>query len=67
MTEEQIEELGFERLDSEYEFGWYHRNDNPETIYESLSKNFEEVLFYINNVEQFRINFIVFVRGEIEQ
>lgn len=67
MTEEQIEELGFKRLDSEYESGWYHINDNPEEIYKELSKRYEEILFYINNVEQFRINYIVFVRGEIEQ
>ena len=66
MTEEQIKELGFEKLDSEYESGWYNVNHDPEKIYEALSKNFEEVLFYINNVEQFRVNFIVFVRGEIE-
>lgn len=66
MTEEQIEELGFEKLDSEYEYGWYNVNHDPEKIYEALSKDFEEVLFYVNNVEQFRVNFIVFVRGEIE-
>lgn len=66
MTEEQIKDLGFEKLDSEYESGWYNVNHDPEKIYEALSKNFEEVLFYINNVEQFRVNFIVFVRGEIE-
>lgn len=67
MTEEQIEELGFKKLDNEYERGLYNINDNPETIYKALSKDFEEVLFYINNVEQFRINFIAFVRGEIKQ
>jgi|SRR5690606_26542128 len=66
MTEEQIKELGFKKLNSEYEYGWYNVNHDPEKIYEALSKNFEEVLFYINNVEQFRVNFIVFVRGEIE-
>lgn len=66
MTEEQIKELGFKKLNGEYEYGWYNVNHDPEKIYEALSKNFEEVLFYINNVEQFRVNFIVFVRGEIE-
>lgn len=66
MTEEQIEELGFKKLNSEYEYGWYNVNHDPEKIYEALSKDFEEILFYVNNVEQFRVNFIVFVRGEIE-
>lgn len=66
MTEEQIEALGFEKLDAEYENGWYHVEDDPEEVYDKLSEHYHEVLFYINNVEQFRINFIVFVRGEIE-
>jgi len=65
LTEEQIEALGFERIGREFEDGWYHVNDDPQEIYEKLSESYNEVLFYINNVEQFRINFIVFVRGEI--
>lgn len=67
LSEEDIEKLGFIKLNNEYESGWYSVNHDPEKIYESLSKDFKEVLFYVNNVEQFRINFIVFVRGEIEQ
>lgn len=64
MTEEQVESLGFKKIGKEYEDGWYHVNDDPEEILEKLSSKFEEVLFFINNVEQFRINFITFVRGE---
>lgn len=65
LTEEQIEGLGFTKLDNEYENGWYHVEDSPEEIYDRLKNHYDEVLFYINNVEQFRINFVVFVRGEI--
>src|SRR5690606_18920411 len=64
LSEVDIEHLGFTKIDEEYEDGWYHVNDNPEVIYNNLKDRFEEVLFYVNNVEQFRINFIVFVRGE---
>lgn len=67
MTEKQIKALGFEKLETEYENGWYHTEDNPEEIYEKLSEHYDEVLFFINNVEQFRLNFVVFVRGEIER
>lgn len=65
ITEEQLEALGFERVGEEFESGWYHKEDNPEEIYEKLSEYYKEVVFFINNVEQFRINFITFVRGKI--
>jgi hypothetical protein len=65
VTEKQLEELGFEKIGEEYEDGWYHVNDDPEAIYNRLSERFEEVVFLISNVEQFRINFVTFVRGEI--
>lgn len=67
ITEDQLEELGFERVGEEFESGWYHKEDSPEEIYEKLSQDYEEVVFLINNVEQFRINFVTFVRGEIER
>lgn len=67
LTEQQIENLGFERVGREFEDGWHHVNDDPQAIYDELSERYEEVLFYINNVEQFGINFIVFVRGEIDE
>jgi hypothetical protein len=66
MSEEQIKSLGFEKPDAEYENGWYHVEDKPEEVYDKLKDSYDEVLFYINNVEQFRINFVVFVRGEVE-
>jgi hypothetical protein len=65
VSEEQLEQLGFERINEEYESGWYHKEDNPEEIYDKLSDKYEEIVFFINNVEQFRINFVTFVRGEI--
>lgn len=65
ISEEQLESLGFEKVGERYESGWYHVNDNPEEIYEKLSQSYEEVVFLINNVEQFRINFVTFVRGEL--
>lgn len=67
MTEEQIEALGFEKLDEEYQNGWYNRNDDPKQIYDALSDRFSEILFFIDGVGQFHIDFGVFVRGEIEE
>ena len=64
ITEERLEELGFKRVGEEFESGWYHKEDSPEEIYEKLSQKYDEVVFFISNVEQFRINFVTFVRGE---
>jgi hypothetical protein len=67
ITESQLESLGFQKIGEEYENGWYHVEDNPQEIYERLSDKYEEIVFLVNNVEQFRINFVTFVRGEINE
>lgn len=67
MTEEQIEALGFTKLNEDYQSGWYDRSDNPQEIYDNLSDRFEEILFFIDGVGQFHVDFGVFVRGEIDE
>ena len=67
MSEEDIEGLGFEKVDGLFQGGWYDRNDDPKEIYNRLSERFYEVLFFIDNVGQFHTDFVVFVRGEIEE
>lgn len=66
MSEQQIMDLGFEKVDETFEDGWYHVNDDPKEIYDRLSEKYDDVLFLVNNVEQFRINFVAFVRGAKE-
>lgn len=64
LDKDQIEELGFVEVDEDFENGWYNRHDNPQKIYDRLSENYEEVLFYVDGVGQFHVSFVAFVRGE---
>lgn len=68
MTEEHLEDLGFKKANIEsFESGWhdYRQNDNPNEIYEKLENIFYEVVFMVDGVGQFDVNFSVWVRGEI--
>jgi hypothetical protein len=68
ITEAQMEELGFTKLnDASYENG-YHRGqtDDPEAIYDSIKNDYDEVVFFIDRTGQFDIHFSVWVRGEVE-
>jgi hypothetical protein len=64
LSEEQIEELGFTKYNSDsYENGWhYGQNDSPEKIYDNLKGEYEEILFYIDGTGQFDIHFSVWVK-----
>jgi hypothetical protein len=66
ISEEQMEKLGFEKLDAEYQDGYYDRHDDPEAIYHKLDQTYPEIVFFISDVGQFHTNFVVFVRGEYE-
>lgn len=60
---EEVIKLGFELIDEEYENGFYHRHDDPLKIAEELFDNgYDEVVFSLSGVEQFRINFQAFAR-----
>lgn len=63
MTEEQIESLGFVKVDEDFQSGWYNRHDNPKAIYDELSEKYDEVLFFIDGVGQFHVDFVAFIRG----
>jgi hypothetical protein len=67
IEEEQLVSLGFIKHNNDsYESGLhYGQNDNPEEIYDGLSDKYEEVVFLIDNVGQFDVNYSVWVRGEI--
>lgn len=64
ITEKQIEELGFTKANNDsYESGLhYGQNDDPETIYNTLKNDYSEVIFFIDGVGQFDIDFSVWVR-----
>lgn len=65
MTEKEVEDMGFIKHNGVYQDGWYGREDDPQKIYDELSKKYKEVLFMVDSINQFHINFVVFVRGEI--
>lgn len=67
ITEENLEELGFKKLNIEtYESGLhYGQTDNPQEIYNKIEGIWDEVVFNISSVGQFDIHFDVWVRGEI--
>lgn len=63
ITEEQLENIGFKKLDIDYQYGFYDRHDNPVEIYENLSSHYDEIVFFVDNVGQFHTDFTVFVKG----
>lgn len=67
ITEENLEEIGFVRLNKESFENGLHRGqtDNPEAIYDELSDKYNEIVFFINGVGQFDVHFDVYVRGEV--
>ncbi|AYP68136.1 hypothetical protein PQE75_gp004 [Bacillus phage vB_BcoS-136] len=64
ITEKQMEELGFEKLNGDsYESGLHsHQTDSPKEIFNELSDKHDEVVFYVDSVGQFDIDFSVWVR-----
>lgn len=66
ISESQLEELGFEKLnDDSYENGWHRgQDDDPTEIYNKLSNRYQEIVFLIDDVSQFYLRFSVWVRGE---
>jgi hypothetical protein len=67
VSEEQLEELGFEKLNTHsYENGFHRgQTDNPEEIYDRVKDNYEEIIFFIDGTGQFDIHFSVYGRHEI--
>ena len=60
----ELMDYGFEERQCDYESGWYGVEDNPGKIMEAIQKNEPgvDVLFKLSGVEQFRVNFCVYVR-----
>lgn len=69
ISDSQLEELGFVKINKDsYESGYhYGQTDDPEEIYEELSKYFDEVVFIIDDSGQFDISFSAWARGEREE
>ena len=67
ISENQLEELGFSKYNNDsYENGWYNgQADDPQTIYNSLENDYNEIVFLIDGVGQFDVHFSVWVRGEV--
>lgn len=67
LTDEQLEEIGFKRLNEEsYESGLHEgMNDNPHDILEEINHLYYDILFSIDNVSQFDSRFSVWVRKEV--
>jgi hypothetical protein len=63
LSEEQLEELGFEKLQGNYESGWHPgQTDKPELIFDRIKDDYDEIVFLVDGVSQFYITFSVWVR-----
>jgi hypothetical protein len=63
LSEEQLEELGFEKLQGQYESGWHPgQTDKPELIFDKIKDDYDEIVFLIDEVSQFYITFSVWIR-----
>lgn len=61
---------GFGELQCGYESGWFGVEDSPQEILDSVHREMGsdvEVLFKLDQVEQFRVTWCVFVRSDNEQ
>lgn len=58
----ELRELGFTRLDGDYENGMYGVEDEPQTIYERLKNDKAEIIFHVNESNPFTVYFSVWVR-----
>lgn len=69
LSESDLENAGFEKLDGDYESGWYDRNDSPQEILNDLMNSFPygEFVFNITSKGQFAVNFDVYGRGMDEE
>jgi hypothetical protein len=56
-----LESEGFTELEDVYRNGWYGKEDNPNEIYEKLSKEYD-VIFQINYAHVWEISFTVWVK-----
>lgn len=65
LEEGKLTELGFKKLDVEYEQGLYDRHDDPNEILDNLNEKYEEVVFVITHNNTFMTQFVPYVRGEI--
>lgn len=66
LTDDNLEELGFIRVESDFESGWYDRNDSPKEILQTaLDKHPNgEFLFSISGQAQFATQFELWAREE---
>lgn len=61
ITEEDLETEGFELIDGDLQNGWYDRNDDPqEVLEEALNNGYSEVVFRLEGVGQFAIDFSIY-------
>jgi hypothetical protein len=66
VDEEQLKVRGFRKAnDDSYENGFHRgQTDDPQTIYEDLHEQWDEVIFVIDSVGQFDTHFSAWVRNE---
>lgn len=64
IEEELLVEQGFKLISEDLENGWYGRVDNPNKIAEEVfnEDKYEEIIFTLDSVGQFSMNFSVYAR-----
>ena len=58
----ELEELGFIKLDGDYENGFYGVEDKPQAIYDRLKNDKVEIIFHVGESNPFAIYFSAWVR-----
>lgn len=63
LSEDELKGLGFGKVQGHYENGWHNgQTDDPETIFDTIKDEFNEIVFLIDEVSQFYITFSVWAR-----
>lgn len=62
LTDEELEEQGFTKIDEEYENGWYGVEDDPKVIMKHLLEKWNDVIFQVTGCNPFDIGFVAWVR-----
>ena len=65
LSMDELYKANYEKISVDYENGMYEgMNDNPNTIFEELSKTHKNIIFDITAMNPFMISFTVYVRNE---
>ena len=64
LSDDTLKKFGYQKISDEWETGYHGVSDNPEDIYNALSKQYEKVIFSITSNNPFATEFVAFVKDK---